>query len=313
MEPSGTSLRNSPIGGREFHCALRVASGLMGGTSHGTPRSSAFGAKLRSARMEAGLTQQQLAERLGVQRPSISRYEDGSRIPDLETVSRLCDALVLDDQATAELIELARGGDSGPWLAITMREQQLQLEELLARERQAVRIVNVSPLLIPGLLQTSDYARAIMVRARVPADQIETRVAVRVGRREALTRREPAELLALIGESVLRQMIGGPQVMADQLRHLLRMAELPNVDMRIVPGDADWHPALEGPFVLDTLADGAAVVHLETRLSGLFLDEEKYVAPYRDAAEMVLREAMSAAASAELIAREAERIEETIA
>lgn len=285
----------------------------MGGTGHGTLRASALGAELLAARKAAGLTQQQLADRLGVTRPTISRYEDGVRFPDPPTVDRICEALGLDEQATAELMERARGGEHGPWLAITMREQQRQLEELLARERQAVRIVNVAPLLIPGLLQTSDYARAIMVRARVPAHQVDTRVAVRVGRREALTRRDPAELLALIDESVLRRLIGGPQVMADQLRHLLKMAEMPNVDLRVVPGDSDWHEGLEGPFVLDTLADGSAVVHLETRASGLFLDEPEHVAPYREAAEVVLREAMSAAESAELIAREAERIEETIA
>lgn len=186
-----------------------------------------------------------------------------------------------------------------------MREQQRQLDELLVRERDAVAITDVAPLLVPGLLQTSRYARAIMTEGDVPPDQIETRVAVRVGRREALTRRNPAHLLALLGEQVLRQLIGGPDVMAEQLEYLLKVAELPTVDLRIVPTATGWHPGLEGPFVLDEFEDGTAIVHLETRTSGLFLDEEEHVTPYRDAAEKVLRKAMSAAESAELIAREA--------
>lgn len=284
----------------------------MGGTGQGTPRASALGAELKNARIRNGATQQQLADRLKVSRPTISRYEDGTRFPDPATVEKICKALDVDDEVTAELIEQSRGGDRGPWLAITMREQRQQLEELLSRERMAVKIVSVAPLLVPGLLQTSSYARAIMLRARVPEDQVETRVAIRVGRREALTRRHAANLLALIGEPVLRQGIGGPAVMAEQLHHLLKMAEMPNVDLRIVPADTDWHAGLEGPFSLDTFADGSGVVHLETRVSGLFLDEEEHVAPYREAAEMMLREAMSAAGSAELIAREAARIEETI-
>lgn len=284
----------------------------MGGTSQGTLRASALGAELKKARTAAGLTQQQLADALGVTRPTVSRYEDGTRFPDAATITKIVEVLGLDDETAAELVDRVSGGDRGPWLAINVHEQQRQLNELLAREREAVAITSVSPLLIPGLLQTSAYARAIMIAADVPVDQIETRVAVRVGRREALTREHPARLLALINEPVLRQMIGGSEVMAPQLRHLLGASQMPTVDLRIVPNAADWHPGLEGPFTIAEFADRSAIVHIETRSSGLFLDETEHVAPYQAAAEKVLRVAMSAAESAELIAREAERIEETI-
>lgn len=312
MEPSASWVHNYPIGRRDFPWDLCVAFGAMRGTNKASLRAAALGAELKRARRVRGVTQAQLAEAIQVTRPTVSRYEDGTRFPDLDMVFRICEALNLDDDAAADLVERVREGDRGPWLAVTIHEQQRQLNELLAREREAVVIWNIAPLLVPGLLQTSDYARAIMVGAEVPEDQIETRVAVRVGRREALKRPKPVRLVALINEPVLRQMIGGPEVMAAQLRHLLDASKWPNVDLRIVPNTSDWHPGLEGPFVVDEFADGTAIVHLETRSSGLFLHEAMHVAPYRAAADKVLGVAMSAAESAALIAREAERIEERI-
>jgi transcriptional regulator with XRE-family HTH domain len=280
----------------------------MAGTP--SPQASALGVELRKARTASGLTQQQVADKLGVTRPTVTRYEDGTRFPDPETVAQICEFLGLDDELAADLMERARAGDRGPWLTITIHEQQRQLNELLAREHEAVAITSVTPLLIPGLLQTSDYARAIMITADVPEHQIETRVAVRMGRKEALTRRRPAKLLALINESVLWQSIGGPEVMAAQLRYLLEVSEWPTVDLRVVPKDSGWHPGLEGPFTLVEFADGSAIVHIETRASGLFLVEPEHVAPYQAATKRVLQEAMSPAESAKLITREAKRIEE---
>jgi len=285
----------------------------MGGTNQGTPRSRTLGARLLAARTAAGLTVRQLAERLEINHSTLVRYEGGTRSPKPEVVATIAGALGLNGAEREELLELARGADDRTWLAVSMPEQQRQLAALLAFERTATRITDVSMLLLPGLLQTSDYARAIMIAAEVPDTQIDTRVAVRVGRRDALTRKNPAHLTAVIWEPVLREMIGGPQVMADCLRYLETVADWPNVDLRVIPGDAGWHHALEGSFVLDHFEDEPAVVHLETRASGLFLHEKEDVAVYEEAAEKVLRVAMSAADSKALIAREAKRIEETIA
>lgn len=294
---------------RASRFSLSVACSLwfMGGTS--TPRATALGAELKQARVAAGLGLRELAERLGLKHPTLSRYENGTRMPGPAVVERICEELGLPEGQRDELLEVARGGDAGPWLAITMPEQRRQLDTLIARERESVAITNVAPLLVPGLLQTSDYARAIMVAADVPRGEIETRVAVRVGRREALTRDRPARLLALLNEPVLRQRVGGEGVLAAQLRHLLAMADWPNVDLRIVPSSSDWHPGLEGPFVLCEDADGSAVVHLETRVSGLFLHEPRDVGPYVQAVEQIAAAALDAAESRDVIRAELARIE----
>ncbi|MEV0050866.1 DUF5753 domain-containing protein [Saccharopolyspora shandongensis] len=173
---------------------------------------------------------------------------------------------------------------------------------LLDFERKASHITDVSPLLIPGLLQTGDYARAIMVTGEVPAAEVETRVLVRVGRREVLTRRNPAKLLALVGETAIRQKIGDLQVTLDQLQHLLTVAEWPNVDLHVIPSATGWHPALEGPFFLIDFDDEQPIVHLENRRAALFFHEEADVAAYRIAVDRVMRLAMDPAESMKFIA-----------
>jgi hypothetical protein len=232
-------------------------------------------------------------------------------VPTEDEVVQILDELDVQGETRDALLAHASGVEASTWLAVSVPEQQLQLAALLGLEAAAKQITDVSSLLIPGMLQTRNYARAIMVAGEVPPQQIETRVAVRLGRRDALVREsDPVQLLAVIWEPVLRAGIGGPKVMAEQLRHLATMAKLPTVDLRIVPGDAGWHPGLESPFVLIKDEDGAFVVHLEMRVSGLFLHQQEDVAPYKVGAEKVLRKAMSQAASLDLIAREAERIEE---
>jgi transcriptional regulator with XRE-family HTH domain len=274
-----------------------------------TPKARRLGAALREARIECGLGVRELANRLGKDHSLVSRYERGHRAPKPEDVATILGILGVNGDRREEILALARGTDDRRWLAVTLPELQQQLAALIDFEREATAIVDIAPLLIPGLLQTSAYSRAIMTRAEVPASEISTRVAVRIGRRDVLDREAPVQFTALIGEPVLRQRVGSPAVMAEQLRHLLRVAEAPNVDLRVIPGDSDWHPGLEGPFSLMDFEEESPIVHLENRRSALFLHEEDDVAAYREAVAMVLREAMSRPDSSVLIAREAEQIE----
>jgi hypothetical protein len=246
----------------------------------------------------------------------LSRFETGARLAKPEHVEQLLalyesKGLQLGERDRDELLALASGKETAPWIATSVPEQRIQLDTLIRFEQAATRITSVSPLLVPGLCQDQEYTRAMMRRDEVPTDEIETRVAVRMGRQHAILRREnPVQLLALTGEVVLRQRIGGPQVMARQLRFLLELTERPNVDLRIVPDATDWHPGLEGPFSQSEFDDRSPVVHLEIRGSGLFFHLSKDVGPYEAAAQRVLREAMSPDESVKRIAREAKEIEE---
>jgi transcriptional regulator with XRE-family HTH domain len=267
-----------------------------------TPKARRLGAALKEARLERGFGVRQLAEQVGKDHSLISRYESGERVPKLEDVAAILATLGINGDQRDEILSLARGTDQPRWLAVTLPEQRQQLAALLELERTATSIVDVSPLLITGFLQTTKYIRAIMTGGGVPTDEIETRVAVRIGRRETITQDTSVQLVALLGEAALRQEVGGRSVMVEQLRHLLKMAERPNVDLRVTPFTAGWYPALEGPFTVIESADTTQVVHLENRRSGLFLHEPEDVDLYRGAIEAVREVAMSPGDSAGLIA-----------
>jgi transcriptional regulator with XRE-family HTH domain len=280
----------------------------MAGT---TPKARAIGAELRRAREDAGLSARQLAIKLGVAHTTVGRWESGERGPRPTDVATVLTALGASNELREELVELSRDSDGRHWVASGLPEQQRQLAALLELERDANRIVNVSPLLIPGLLQTSGYARAIIGAGGVPAEQVETRVAVRIGRRDVIMRRNPAALLAIIDETALRRNVGGPAVMVDQLEALDEASRWGNVEVRIVPVDAGWHPALEGPFVLIELPDRTPVVQIENRRSALFFHEQVDVEAYQQAIKAVLNVALSPADSQGLIADVLKQLETT--
>jgi transcriptional regulator with XRE-family HTH domain len=292
---------------------LRVTLCYMGGNNL---KDTGVGLALRDARRALGWNQRQAAEAAGFSNASISRWETGEHSPRVDHLASLLTVLQVPAERRDEIVALHRKRDEPHWVAVDASEQKQQITTLLELERTATEITVVSPLLIPGLLQTADYVRAIMERGGVPADEVTTRVVTRMGRRDAITRKKnPAHLTAVVGESALRQRIGGPAVMLEQLQALPVAAEMPNVDLRVLPDNCDWHPALEGAFVLVEFSDRTPVVQIENRRSAMFFSEPPDIEAYREAAETVLRVAMSPERSAgliaEVIANAAKRTETT--
>jgi transcriptional regulator with XRE-family HTH domain len=280
---------------------------LCGMTDHKvTAKSRTLGGALRVAREERGLKLRELAGQLSLDPSRLSKWELGKQIPKDTVVAQILTHLGVTGERYDEIVGLTSGASAGQWLAVSLPEQRQHLAALLDLEQHADTIVTVSPLLIPGLLQDGGYVRAIMSAGELPAEEISTRVAVRLGRRDAITRREnPARLRAFVGEAALRQIIGSRQVMVQQLQHLTQEAERENVELRVVPFDTGHHPGLEGPFTLiDPREDQgiSAVVHIENRRSGLFLQEDEDVATYRHAVDTVAQVAMSLTDSIRLIA-----------
>src|SRR5947209_8665913 len=124
-----------------------------------------------------------------------------------------------------------------------MTDQRQQFAMLVDLEQSATAITEVSPLLVPGLLQTTPYIQAIMTGGSVPPGEVAMRVTTRVGRRDVLTGAHPTQFAGLVGEAALRQLIGSRKIMSEQLRYLLDMVKLSNVDLRVIPYDTGWHPA----------------------------------------------------------------------
>lgn len=262
-----------------------------------------LGSAIVELRKEAGYSQRKLAAEIGRDHATLSRWESGERPPKAAEVSEILRILNITGERAADVIDMAGDTDALQWLAVSIPERRQQLSALLTAEARANLVTQVAPLLIPGILQTSDVIRAIMVESGVPAGEIAERVAVRIGRRDLYTRRDPATLDILLGELAIRQVIGSSTIMADQLRYLLELGELPNVSIRIVPYSASWYPGLAGSFILIDSADEETptIVHVEMQRSGLILHDSDDVDAHRHAADLVRKKAMSPADTRGLI------------
>lgn len=289
-----------------------------------TPKARALGAALRQARGEKGLLLRELAAAINRDIGVLSRWETGDRTPKPEQVAQILTKLDVQGDDYDEIMTLAYGTDDCQWVAFTLPEQRQQMAAYVDWEQNASRIVEVAPLLVPGLLQTGDYIRAIMTAGGVPTAEIASRIATRIGRRDVITKEQPAELLVLLGQSALNQDVGGPEVTAAQLRHLLEMARRPNVDLRIVPDHRGWHPGLEGAFTLiesgnpASMENGAmrrapvgttTIVFVGNRRSVFMLHQDGDVDAYERAIDRVLRTALTPEASVNLIANVSKRME----
>ncbi len=263
-----------------------------------------LGAELRDARRKKGLTLRGLASILDVSHSVLVRWEHGDRVPSAESVSTVSAVLGVSSTAQTRMLKLAREAavEPAPTLSMSSPGGVDQLATLLEFERTATKITDVAPLLIPGLLQATEYTRAIMT-AGIPEREANKRVAMRQGRRDIITRkRAPAKYTALILESVLHQPIGVPGAQQDQLRFLDEIAERDNVELRIIPAAAGWTPAHAGPFVLLEFAKADPVVHLEHHRSSAFLQDEDAVDAFRSARDELERIALSREDSRKLIA-----------
>jgi transcriptional regulator with XRE-family HTH domain len=263
-----------------------------------TARSRALGAELRRLREGTGLSVRAFADKVGLHYVAVSRGETGKTPPSPEQVGIILGNLGVNGDEQERILELARAAGDPTWVTPGIDRQ---LSALMDFELTAEKITDVSPLLIPGLLQTEGYARAILSAGATAEGQVRDAVNRRMGRQSILTGRS-THLVALIGEPALRRPIGGYDVMADQLAHLLKMGARGNVDVQVIPNSTEYDPSLSGAFVLYEFGAAAPIVHFEHHRSSMFLPDKRDVEDMRIAVELIGKAAMSPAATTELIA-----------
>lgn len=274
--------------------------------SNRTQAATHLGPMLKEMRESRGVSLRKLAEMMGRKSSDsglISRWETGERSPKPDDVAQLIEALGVEGDDAVKLMAAATGGEHGTFLAVSVPERRQQLNELIAAERTATLVTHVAPLSIPGVLQTSDVIRQIMIAGGAPAGEIDERVTMRLGRRDLITRRNPAQLDVLLGETAIRTVIGSPQLWVDQLSYLLEMGEYPNVTIRGLPYELGWTKAQIGSFILLESDIEPPIVSLDLHRSGLMLRDSEDVAGYREDADELREKAISPAATAELIAK----------
>ncbi|MGW4061817.1 helix-turn-helix domain-containing protein [Amycolatopsis sp. NPDC004747] len=266
-----------------------------------TPRSRALGFGLRTAREARKLGVRELARMAKVAAQSLSHWESGTRVPKTEQVALLLGALRVDPVERKRLLELASNAREPNWLEHSIPGISPRLSAFIEYERTASAIFAWEPLLIPGLLQTPDYVRTILAAAGRSRAEEELRIKVRLMRQEVLDGWNSSPYTALLAETALRQRRGGAEIMVPQLRHLAEMAQRRNVSVRVLPDNEDFHPGLNGSFVIFDYADLPPIVFLEQYRGSAYLYDEQQVADYRAAQRAMAALALSEQESCVLI------------
>lgn len=246
-----------------------------------TIRSRALGDGLGRAMRQAGLNGKQVGHLLGWSSSRVSRLLSGKRGGSEIDVSAFLAVCGVKGAERDRLLELCREQNASGWLEQYSRLPQ-HLATLIDHENKATKLDYFHDVLVPGLLQTGDYAREIMSRVNIPANEIHDRVAARLARQSLFSKPRPPACTFYLHEFVLRLPVGGPAMMSDQLHHLLRMAVRPTVALRILPASLGAHAALSGPFVSMEFVEFGPLVYLEGATSCLFLEKPEETKVYKE-------------------------------
>ncbi|RVU23810.1 XRE family transcriptional regulator [Streptomyces antnestii] len=268
-----------------------------------------LGAELRALRARAGLTSGETARLVGWHQSKVSRIETGRSGVKPADVRLLLDAFEVSDDALRDLLVSLAGSEDGGgrhWWHAYRSLLPPAYRDFISLEAQACRVRTVETSVVPGLLQTPDYARAV-TRAAVgglPDGQVDALVEVRIARQDVLRSPSPVRLSAVLDEAVLRRRVGGPRVMAEQLRHLAAVARLPHVRLQVLPFASGEHVGLTGPFVVFSFPNTSDldVVVLDHLTSSLYLERKEDLKAYTDAFTSLQRHALSPEDSLDFIA-----------
>lgn len=267
----------------------------------------ALGVELREKRNKAGLTQVELANRIGVSKSVLARLEDGERLPSNLDIALALRALGVRGKEFDQIMALA-GEVHQPNLVATDAPRLPQLMyALMDYERRATAITGVHLTLMPGLLQTSDYARAVLTTADYSTDELEKHVVARLRRQEILD--QGLEYAVVIDEPVLRRTFCGWQVAVDQLRHLLTVGQRENVSIQVIPYDHDAVTQFTTGCELFEFTRIRSVVYLEHPMGADFIDQANAVRKLRGQLDRLRESVLSEADSASLIDRAIKNLE----
>jgi transcriptional regulator with XRE-family HTH domain len=246
--------------------AVRVGAGGA------TIRGRQLGVRLRELRVAAGLTGEEVARRMGRAHSTLSRWESGTLVPRVPDVFFMLDVYGVDGAERDALLRSTQDArEREEWEV----DVSVKVVDYAWMEGRARKVESFQDTVVPGLLQTPDYARAVL-RAWDPAatpQQIERVLAARLVRQWRLTDDDPLHLAAIVGEGALRLLVGGPEVMRAQLKQLVDLAAQPNVGIRVLPFGVGAHAGMAGPFTILRHHDEQDVATSETRGGDVYFED----------------------------------------
>jgi hypothetical protein len=270
-----------------------------------TGRRRRLGAELRRLREEAGLTIDQVAEVLECSQSKVSRIETGQVSATPRDVRDMLALYRVPDAQREAMVQIAREARQPGWWQKFVDVPD-GVPAYVGLETAATSIDVYMSVIVPALLQTADYARAVIgaVRPDLPGAEIDRRVELRLRRQALLDQDHPPALRVLLDDTVLRRPVGGEAVMAAQRRRLLEDAARPAVTLQVLSTEAGAHAGMDGPFTIFGFPAPAErdVVALDSAADALYLEGPEDVARYRRVFELLLPAALTPEASAERIA-----------
>ena len=256
-----------------------------------------FGAMLRSYRVKAGMSLEQLGARVYLSDDMVGKIENGQRVP-TEQFAAACDAVpeLNTGGALTELRDLLKD-------YLKQRAYPGWFIRWPEKEAQATVLRSFELIVIPGLLQTQGYARALLDnRIGGNSEDVDESVAARLERQAILDRGKPPELWVVIEEAALRRPVGGPAIMHQQLNHLLQAAHRPSVVLQVIPASVAAHPGQSGAgFVIADFADAPSVGYQDTHVGGQVIEDHEDIAVLLATWDRLRAEALPRRASLDLI------------
>ncbi len=273
----------------------------------GTPtvRLRRLAAELRRLRSVAELTRERVSEQTGINEVTLYRIETAHARPQLRTLKAMLDVYEMTDEQRAALVDLCKNAAAQDWIVPYRDELSGAYSAYISFEDEASALRNYESLFLPGLLQTEDYAHAVIQGCLPTATKnaIQIRTKARMTRQTVLTKDNPVSLWAIVDEAALRRVVGGPTVMHAQLVHLAKAITAPQITFQVVPYRAGAHPGMPGQFVVLEFADAedADLVYVDTLAGDLFVEKDKDIKNYRAMFEQLVAVALSPAESATMV------------
>lgn len=246
-----------------------------------------------------------MAEQTGINAATLYRIETAKVRPQQRTLVGLLDLYGVIDPQRSEILALSRTADEQGWLRPYHVDLPNEYTAYISFEAEARGVRNYESLFVPGLLQTEDYARAV-IRGVLPTatpKEVDQRVQARVERQAVFEKEHPLELWAILDEATLRRKVGGLKVIADQLNRLISAASEPHITLQVIPFDTGAHPGMPGSFVLMDFPETAdpSVVYIDSMAGDLFLEAEADIRRYDQIFDHLRAQALSPDDSAALI------------
>ncbi|MEV6943097.1 helix-turn-helix transcriptional regulator [Streptomyces sp. NPDC051172] len=270
-----------------------------------TVRRRRLGQELRRLRELKGMTAEEVAERLLVSQSKISRLENGRRSISQRDVRDLCGVYEVEDHRIVDsLMQMAKDSrQQGWWHSFG----DIPYSVYIGLETDAASLRVYDPQVVPGLLQTRQYAEALIAGAlpETAATDVEKRVQVRLRRQERITAPDsPLRLWTVMDEAALRRVVGNRSLMRDQLEYLVEQSQLPHVTVQVIPFDMGAHPGLNGQYAILEFPDAAdsSVVYIEGVTSDLYLEKANDVQKYSVMYEHLRAQALNPDQSRQFIA-----------